>query len=200
MERAMEEAAHALENLAVEEKEKNFENALCWWWGYSRRDVWMAECKLDYVTPQNAWSAACFPSNDRAVEWLTRMRIPWTYNQGYISVRDPIGPWLRLRMLHYGAPPTSYEPLICDGVFAKIGAIKPMRRDRAEYGRDTLHRSMIKISGACVLWDLPALISFESVHYGDHAHVYIFTLHSFITLRVRLTSSDCLHVEQEVVN
>jgi len=191
----MEETNTALADLSINE----VEDQLSWWWGYSRRDIWLAEKSIEYVDPRDAWSAACLTFNERAAEWLTHMQIPWDYKHGYICVRDPTGPWLRLRMMHYGMPPISHDPIICNGVFAKIGTVKPMRRDGAEYGRDTLHRAMIKISRTCVIWDLPALISFESVQYGEHAHVYIFTLHSFITLRVRLTTSDCLHVEQEVV-
>lgn len=191
----MEEATTALANITV----SGFEDPLSWWWGYSRRDIWLAEKSIEYVDPRDAWSAACFPHSEHAAEWLNNMKIPWKHHLGYICIRDPVGPWLRLRMMHYGAPPKMYEPIICDGVFAKIGTIKPMRRDGAEYGRDVMHRSVIKISHAYVVWDLPALISFESVSYADHARVYVFTLHSFITLRVRLTTSDCLHVEQEIL-
>ncbi len=192
----MDETNITMAGLAID----GFENPLCWWWGYSRRDIWLAECRLEWVDPRDAWSAACIIYNGNSAEWLTRMRIPWDATHGYICVRDPAGPWLRLRMMHYGAPPTTFEPMICSGEFAKIGTIRPIRRDGAEYGRDVMHRAMIKISGACVLWDLPALISFESVHYSEGAITYVFTLRSFITLRVQIITSDCLHVAQEVID
>lgn len=192
----MEEITESMSELTV----GRFEDPLSWWWAFSRRDIWLAENKIEAVAPQEAWSAACFPFTERAADWLTRVGVWWKFHHGYICVSDPVGPWLRLRMMHYGAPPTSYEPIICDSKFAKIGtAVRPIRRERAEYGRDLMHRSMIKIAGACVLWDLPALISFETAFFEPHAHTYIFTLRSFITIRAKIVVSDCIHIDQEIV-
>jgi len=176
----------------------NIKSDSCWWWAFSRRDIWLEENKLDEVDPRDAWSAACFLHSAPAAEWLTSMRIRWEYRSGYICVRDPIGPWLRLRLMHYGAPPTSYAPIICKGHFAKIGTIRTARRDGAEYGRDVLHRSLIKINNTYILWDLPALISLEAVFYGDKTITYIFTLTSFIIIHVRIIFSDCVRIEQEI--